>query len=369
MPERDTRPPQLVLPVIAPGGRPDSVAFNNAFQLWARDLNAWMNDTLVPTTATVEQVEVTNLSDREPRFVKKEPAANACPSERFGARCEKPKGHEADDPLHSDGVEVWQLSQTFWKCVRCTTRFNLDFADEAGQPVCASCVKDGDRRVTSWLDQLAAASKSVAEAKFGRPVGGTKAAEQSPRPEWLPDDAAAQMAVVIEESLNKSCAVLDLVARWYNESAYAGRPWLQINEKIAAELGQENKRLEAERDKAQAGGRYWRDLRDRELGEARRVLPKCRQSQHVPSAIAAVVRERDEARAERDNAVQERNALLEAAELWHKSDSIRRAEAAEAKVARVEALLRDGHVANPSVGPEGVLWSSSHIRKALDGES
>lgn len=221
MPERDNRPPQLVLPVIAPGGKPDSVAFNNAFQLWARDLNAWLNDNLAPAAES-------------------KPATSAQPT----AHKLLYRGTEYTHPGLADD---------------CTSRF---------------CVDE---------DSL-------------------------PRPEWLPDDAEDQLMNTVLTGSN----LVNLVARWYNESAYAGRPWLQINEKIAADLGQRCNQLVAERDKA---------------------LVDLKFAKHDAETCAA----------ERDKAIQERDTARHFSDLHkqQRNDYYQRAARAEKDSAKWEKAWKD----------------------------
>lgn len=335
MSERDNRPPRLVLPVIAPGGKPDSGAFNNAFQLWARDLNAWVNDNLVPVVG--------------------DPQMEVCPSERFGAHCEKPKGHEADDPWHSDGIEVWQFSQTF------------------------------------------------------------SPNRQSPRPEWLPDDAEEQFCglrdyngVGVISSLEAD-QILDLITRWYNENG-AGRLELEALKngrefwkRRAASVGRSwhvnRLELEAERDKAiqerdealkakrYAEAKTVTAIQDLDellsdpahlsVGDAGRIAREhVLRAQAAETALAIALQERD-AEAEENRTGMEILADIKAAFPEHVRhqygpDAVRgivatldethkRAEAAEAKVARVQA-----YAAGLTKGNEADRCRSAEILAVLD---
>jgi hypothetical protein len=86
--------------------------------------------------------------------------------------------------------------------------------------------------------------------------------EQSPRPEWLPADAADQiMEVAPADNLND---VVDLITRWYNDYLFN---MLSDEPDDAARWMEWCRRAEAERDKAVARQNELRHERDAGRGQ------------------------------------------------------------------------------------------------------
>lgn len=235
--------------------------------------------------------------------------------------------------------------------------------------------------------------------------------EQSPRPEWLPEDAHQQIRYQIDGEVtesydHRSGNILDLITRWYNDSEH-GR-------KLSDVLVDE-----ARMDQVTLGGRINEleaDLADR-AAERDKAIQRASELEARAEALAQqrdrIIRERDEAKkagneiardlkevrniaaqlgAARDgggleaaywlaNRLRDRTDELEQM-TNHRDQSVivargttvekdaadavatemqSRAEAAEAKVARIERMLEDPH---PSLSSEVVGW----ITMALDGE-
>lgn len=192
----------------------------------------------------------------------------------------------------------------------------------------------------SWLDKLAAASRAAAEAKFGpaEPSQRAIAAEDKVRAELR----AAEL-LRIPETLRA------------DDNYRSAQSWKE--RAIAAE---------AERDKAIQERDEQRSAKERAQGveenlrrlvmDARGRIDRAEGSLSAKNAAhLKAVKERDEAKSEFT-----RLSILFADLTANHGATLQRAEAAEAKVARVEKMLKDPH---PLISRDAV----GEIRKALDG--
>jgi len=243
----------------------------------------------------------------------------------------------------------------------------------------------------------------------------------SPRPEWLPADAAEQLLYTIKMDNTPeqdSDEILDLITHWYNENKGGQRRATNAEfafhhaadraERLAKDFKlaiQRIRLLEAERDKAiQERDSVRADFNSEKEGldaaiatlhQIEEILIKAKLSNNgrtIQQCVAAAVRERDEARAERDKALLSGVRIPRIDELptymatssrlnvamegllgtWAKDSAIgvilAEVEAAEAKVARVEALLSQSATATSPHPPKVEMWTFQAIREALDGE-
>lgn len=201
------------------------------------------------------------------------------------------------------------------------------------------------------------------------------AVEQSQRPEWLPDDAELLIGDYIKP-----------ITRWYNESAY-GRQlvdgYATALEDLTHDYGRQSKRLKkarAERSNLQerltrVDGYYavaskacaaTQDERDKAIKERNAFRGDLSQKVQECGRVRAELR-RQQRRAEAAEAnvaaMETKLHLDEEAGM----DNVRRMERAEAKVARVEAALRNAASYGRYMFENAVIKIDA-IRKALDSE-
>ena len=283
MPE-PTSPPQLRFPVFTPGtGTPSADDFNKPLQSWAAEVNAWLAN---QATGRAEHPELdepmcgTTGTYHESIFV-----------------CDLPEGHLGS---HSQCDKAGRV-EAIWPRIKTRPAERLPCGHDT---TFASAIVGGK----VWCVEC---DMKVGPEQIRGPLPGEEwppMFEQSQRPEWLPDDAVIRLVndiqalVLIPRDADK---VLDLITRWYNES-------------------NPRKRLldaRAERDKAV------------------RALVVCDGT--ASDQLAALEGERDKAIQERDAAIKRaEHAAIQGSIYERASDNeTQRAEAAEAKVADLEAKL------------------------------
>lgn len=395
----------LQLPVFAAGDIPKADALNIALQSWAVQLNTWVREHAYPPP-------VVNLSEGQAAYVK---TASDVRAGQDGLL------REYDEDLSGKTVMVsgkpWPKEYSCEKHATAVPCRQCD-AEELSLP---DWVPSG-YHITQHFEGTNHAGVhpgSLEECAECSPVGPS-------RPEWLPGDAGKQifdMRFRLED--NPHWKIENLITRWYNESAH-GRPsfdgYVEAVRGLQEQHGRDLKRLDdarrarddarVDRDKAiynleaekevHRTTAKERDLANQErdrvradydellndpahisIGDGQRIARQYIQERDVAKAAAQanyedaqLLKERlKERREERDRAAQDRDemgSLLNATQgardkiRQERNGAIQRAEAAEAKVARVELALKASY--SPNLFQNAVVPIKA-IRKALDGES